>query len=509
MAKKKTPQDKKLDISSFFKDLDASSESSESFVLDVLEELANTSKTNEKISILEKYRESKELQHFFSASLDKFKNYYIKEATFPGVKSDFKLTKSKKTIIDFCTEFLPIIYKRELTGHAAINALSDELSNYSVRDVEVIKRIMFNDPKCGVSGKIVNKIWSGIIKEIPYMRCSGSDKLKNLSYPAIVQRKSDGTFCNIIIKDSKINFMTRNGSEFYLDTLGSELSDIVSRYPELDNTVLIGELTCVVNGVVENRQTGNGNISKLIKRESTIATAKGDKKHELLAEHLTIDRTVVIDLWDFVPLNEWSEGLYNVQYNERFSSLSSIIKKIKSEKIRLIDSKVVYSEKELMSFNKMMMDAGEEGSVAKNMKAIFKHGTSTDQMKIKAVLDADLLCTGWYHGNAGTEFEDGLGGLTLESADGSLKVSVGSGFSRLQRGLEPVDNKDITKGLKRTDMNFDDEYIGKIVTIEYNGILESKNKPGEYSCFLPVFVEVRSDKSEADSVEKLLTQGVE
>lgn len=477
---------------------------SHSEILRILDSLAETSKSNTKLDILAENRDSIELQLFFMYSLDKFKNYYIREATFPVVIST--LTESMSSIQEFVNDFLPTLYNRELTGNAAIDALARELEKFNQKDIEVIKRILFKDPKCGVSEKIVNKIWPELVKEIPYMRCSGPDALKNLTYPAYAQKKSDGTYCNVIIGENSVFFMTRNGSEFNINSMADVILRKIELMPELKNTVLMGELLSFKDFKPEDRKTGNGKITRIIKRDSTLETAKGDKKEVLRQEFDEIDISLGIDLWDMVPYADWVKGYCSTPYNERFSRLCTVLQKVNSSKFRPITSKIVYNEEELMSFNALMMQMGEEGSVAKNISAVYKKGTSKDQMKIKAILDADLLCTGWYFGRTGSEIEEGLGGLILESSDGIINVSVGSGFSREQRGLEPIDNDDIAKGLKRTSLDFDKEYVGKIITIEYNALVNSKHSTDKYSCFLPVFIEVREDKTEADSYEKLSKQ---
>jgi hypothetical protein len=43
--------------------------------------------------------------------------------------------------------------------------------------------------------------------------------------------------------------------------------------------------------------------------------------------------------------------------------------------------------------------------------------------------------------------------------------------------------------------------LGKIVAIKYNARI--KNKSGEESLFLPVFVEIREDKDSADSSKEV------
>jgi ATP-dependent DNA ligase len=73
-----------------------------------------------------------------------------------------------------------------------------------------------------------------------------------------------------------------------------------------------------------------------------------------------------------------------------------------------------------------------------------------------------------------------LGAIICESADGIVKVNVGSGFNDAQRKQYWKEN-----------------LVDKIVAVKYNARI--KNKQGEESLFLPVFVEIRDDKDVADS----------
>ena len=65
----------------------------------------------------------------------------------------------------------------------------------------------------------------------------------------------------------------------------------------------------------------------------------------------------------------------------------------------------------------------------------------------------------------------------------SITVNVGSGFND--------DHRNNLWAIR-------DSLIGKIVAVKYN--MRSKNKAGEESLFLPIFVEVRDDKDVADSI---------
>ena len=70
------------------------------------------------------------------------------------------------------------------------------------------------------------------------------------------------------------------------------------------------------------------------------------------------------------------------------------------------------------------------------------------------------------------------------SADGIVNVKVGSGF-----------NDEHRKTLTKKDL------VGKIVAVKYNARI--KNKLGAESLFLPIFLEVREDKTEADTSKNI------
>ena len=72
--------------------------------------------------------------------------------------------------------------------------------------------------------------------------------------------------------------------------------------------------------------------------------------------------------------------------------------------------------------------------------------------------------------------------MQCQSSDGKLKVNVGSGFTDKQREQEPP--------------------IGKIITVKANDLID-KRESDVYSLFLPIYVETRLDKSEADAIERI------
>jgi ATP-dependent DNA ligase len=98
---------------------------------------------------------------------------------------------------------------------------------------------------------------------------------------------------------------------------------------------------------------------------------------------------------------------------------------------------------------------------------------------MKAELEADLRVTGFLAGSG--KYAGKIGSLLVESADGKVKSAVGTGLDDEERSYDPS------------------VFIGQIVAVKYNAMIEDK-KTGAKSLFLPVFVEVRDDKTVADVI---------
>jgi ATP-dependent DNA ligase len=114
-------------------------------------------------------------------------------------------------------------------------------------------------------------------------------------------------------------------------------------------------------------------------------------------------------------------------------------------------------------------------------------------MKAKLVFEADYEIEGAYEGEG--KYTGMLGGFNMKTSDGLIKFNVGSGFSDLQR-------YQMWQALLENGMDF---YNGTIAAIEGNDIITSKGKDTE-SVFLPIFIELRADKTVADSRERVWQQ---
>ncbi len=378
-------------------------------------------------------------------------------------------------------------------------------ANMSVDEFELFSMILDRDLKSQVSAKTINKgLNESFIPQVSYMRCSLPAQANEIKYPAISQLKSDGMFVNIVVKNGEVSIISRNGKPIILKGLMQSFNK-----PEFEGLVFNGELLVEKDGSPLPRQIGNGLLSSLAKRATTEQSIEDKlvgcnaKQYQKLMKDLK-DRTLewedtdaftTISLWDYIPYDLWATGTtFKETYEARFNKLQSLIKNIANAKI--IESKVVNSYDEAMEHYQEMRDRGEEGTIVKNLDGFWENKTSKNQIKMKAEKEVELLVTGWKPGTG--EFELGIGSLVCQSSCGRLTVNV-SGLKRPQRGLEPVDPKDMTKGLQRIKDFKLDCYTGSIITVRFNEVIQNAN--GEWSLFLPRLIEVRDDKNVADDLE--------
>jgi hypothetical protein len=117
------------------------------------------------------------------------------------------------------------------------------------------------------------------------------------------------------------------------------------------------------------------------------------------------------------------------------------------------------------------------------MIGIWEDKRSKDQVKFKAELECDLMIVGWEEGTGKNKGR--LGALICESADGAIRVNVGSGYTDEQRQEYVVDY-----------------VVGKVATVKYNARIQDKAGNVE-SLFLPTFIELREDKRIADDSKRI------
>ena len=418
--------------------------------------LANTTSRIEKECILRQHLTDSTLKRVLFLALDPFTQFYIRKIPnyIPGPAS----TNRSTMLLEGALDNLEQISKRVVTGNAAINHLKIILESVTADDAYVIERIIEKDLRCGVSEATVNKIWPGLIPTYPVMLASGFDEkvMAKMSYPAYVQLKLDGMRFNAIVNNGKVEFRSRNGK--HIDLLGNLEQEFLFMAGS-ESCVFDGELVVRDSQGIMNRQKGNGILNKAVK--GTISAMEASMVHATI--------------WDIIPFSAFQQGVYKTSYQERFGKLQKLVL---PGRISLIENRVVNTEDEAHELFQEYFNKGEEGIILKDITQGWEDKRVKHQVKFKGELECDLLCMDWQEGTGKNVGK--LGALVLTSADGVVKVNVGSGFTDEQRDKYTKENT-----------------VGKVVAVKYNAKIQDK-KTGQTSLFLPVFLELREDKTDAD-----------
>lgn len=452
-------------------------------ILEIIKELRVDASLNYKKEVLARYSDYEPFKEFLIRVYNPRINYYMRKI--PDVIS----CGMKEQDLSELRDVLNVLSGRMVTGAEAINYVRNFLLEANPTIRELFELAIGRDIRAGVGVGIINEVYKNLIEEIPYMRCSKLDekaleRFDSMPDGFLIQKKSDGQFSYIIIQDGEVGFLTRAGTQWTSDKLSKELK-------QLPNCVIVGEALIIEDGKVFDRKTGNGLLTKFIKRESTLATLEDKAKSgrtkakldlaEKRDEFNWIDSTINFQVWDSLTLEEFENGLSTRPYTERFGE--AIRLSFMTQSLQPIPSYRVYSMKEAQAIADEYISEGFEGAVIKKLDTIWEDGTSKDMVKIKEVYDADLYCVGIKLGKG--KYEGKIGSLILQTSCGRIEVDCGSGLTDLDRNKHP------------------DEFIGKIIEIQYNKFIQSKkDKPA--SLYLPRFVEVREDKNVATSYEEIV-----
>jgi ATP-dependent DNA ligase len=443
-------------------------------VFDILTQLESNNSRLFKEEVLTVNKDNEQLKLVLEAALDPYTQYYQRKI--PKYGSPDSISES----LDWALKHLRSLTKRQYTGNAAIAHLQTILSGVSEDNAEVIKRVVTKDLKCGVSIATVNKIFGkNFIETYPCMLASAFNQkaFEAIKYPALVQQKMDGMRANIIIdREGSVDVRSRNGKQLSLSGHFDEfVKNVFYKSPTLASldvfhgAVLDGELLVLDDNknMILDRKTGNGILNKAVK------------------DTITSEETARVRMvcWDMIPLEDFKKGICEIPYFDRVDVLKErmdgVYKGQEDHLISILHTKTVGSYEDCVEIFNEALANEEEGIIVKNGDSPWEDKRSKYQVKMKAELEADLLVEGIVEGTG--KYEGLIGSLSCTTKDGSLKVNVGSGLSDEQRKMDPA------------------EYIGKIISVKYNEKIKDKNSE-HWSLFLPIFQELRLDKTVADNI---------
>lgn len=439
-------------------------------MLEILNQLANTTKRTEKEQILSGL-EGQTLDMFKKIcwlAYDPSINFYIKKFNKSKIHHDCGVLKEALHDLE------NMIASRLFTGNMAKQWIESQYTMLPKDQAEVFARVINRDLRCGISASTINKIWPNLIYVHPYMRCSSfsESNLKNMKYPCYSQTKMDGLYVDIIVTKNGIEYRSRNGSILPFKDEEFE-SEIMERYETCFNDdvgfVFMGEAIALdENNHLMERASSNGYLN---------------------SNDIDPNR-IMFYFWDLVIYDDFKVESTKYEYHHRFNNLQRWKDEITNKRFNIVDSVICNDQFDIIDHFRQNRLKGEEGTIIKNKQMVWKDGTSKEQIKIKVVFECEMKAIEWKYGKTDTSIENQLGAIRFESSDSEISVWVGSGYSADQR-QEFIE--DIDEWIKEE----------RIATIRANDVVNDENGK---SLFLSRFVEWRTDKTEADSCKKIEEQ---
>lgn len=435
-------------------------------VYQILEELAATTKKNEKEDILTLHKDNGNLRECFRLAYSPTINFFMRQIP---EYSEGVTSIGMESILEDLQEYLLEGYR----GAGAKEFISNLLTNSHEEYRQLIINILQGDLRCGVGKATINKVWKGLIVTPPRM---GAKSMSEKSLNALsnkrkaVELKSDGSYLAF-----NGNLMSRNGNPVTVESLEEHLN-----CGAFEGFALEGE--GIYDLTKATREEGNGIIGKIIKNTATSSEKGG----------------LIYQVWDCIDTRHYkAKGKYRSPNFNRRTLLECMLEEYQTwctdnklqPKIQIIPRTELVSLEEAMEIFEGYVRDGFEGAILKDMDSFWvDNGKPSSCVKLKRKDRADLLVTGVYEGK--DKAEGMLGGVSLESSEGLIKTNCGSGFSDSERKMF-WDNPNLI--------------LGKILEVEYDSVTEDK-KTKQKSLFLPIYKGVRDDKLDADNYEEILAK---
>lgn len=415
------------------------------------EELKNSTKKQEKIDCLNKYKDDK----FFCFVLEFLLNT-DKKTGLSTAKLEKEFADKDIQISELSLEELIEYLLKHNTGKDK-DIIVAQCFVYTVKNFTLkrfIKELITKKYKCGVTAKVASTILPDLIKNEHEIMLAHKFEGK-ITEAVNMSLKLDGIRCTALIDDKgKIIFKTRQG-KIIKGLLGIK---IALKVYNLRNCMLDGELIRINKDNLPSDEN--------FRLTTEIVNSKSEDKRDL--EYV---------LFDITPLNDYYRKECDMDYNTRMILLQQTFKK-PNKLIRTVPMYGVTDDTDVI-YNTLAMvtSQGQEGLMLNTLSGKYRFGKrSKDLLKVKKMYTCDIKCIAVEEGEG--KYTGTLGKIVCDYKGYILRV--GSGFTDEQREYY-WDNQD--------------KIIDQLVEIQY--FEESKDKKtGDLSLRFPVFKRVRDDKDE-------------
>jgi DNA ligase-1 len=379
-------------------------------------------------------------------------------------------------------DLLGSLWRRELTGHDARDAISEMSERFDSEEWNLfLAPILRRDMRSGISSTTVNKICKGTEWEIPIFTCqlaANSEGRPEMKGTKRLEPKLDGVRVLMMVipagankKYTDIVCYSRNGKVFenfehIEDQVRNNINELIAA---------AGRTKHMSSGILKQGFMFDGEI---VGNSFQELMRQARRKENVAAEDS------VFHVFDILPIEEFKRGHWNAQLSKRIGLLTAMQNAFdKMPNMELlphlqVDLDTHEGRSKLERYAKDMVAAGFEGIMIKDLDSPYICKRSTSWMKWKPTITVDLEVIGLEEGTGRNKGR--LGALVCNGVDDGKEITVnaGSGFSDAER-----------------DSLWEDRNLifGRTVEIMADAI--TQNQDGTYSLRFPRFVRFRDDKA--------------
>jgi DNA ligase-1 len=405
------------------------------------------------------------LDEFFEGlrmALDKLYTFGVKQVPFSIIDGQGLSWANFKQLAE-------ALYRRELTGHAARDAIELAMGVATMDQWnDWYRRILIKDMRAGFGEKSVNTVAKKSKKPqyaVPVFECmlahDGANHEAKITGKKILQKKLDGVRCLTVVdyESRTVTMYTRNGKELVnfphvTKFLQDNIENIARSY--------------VIDGEIMSASFQD--LMKQVHRKDNVES--GD---------------AVLNVFDILPLAEFKQGKSAMGQRRRMNFAKENFSKLFSDSGCIVivpwievDLDTLIGEIEYKDFNSQMIKEGYEGIMIKDVDAPYECKRSVSWLKQKPFIEVSLTVTRVEEGTGRNVGK--LGALVCEGVDDgkTIVVNVGSGFTDEQRA---------------EFWEAQDTLIGQVVEVRADAATRSQDSEDVWSLRFPRFLRFRGFKA--------------
>ena len=360
---------------------------------------------------------------------------------------------------DTFIELLDKLADRTLTGNAARDAASTELSKYTEKTATYLRRVLIKKIDCGASATTFNKLYPGLVPVYSVSACKKRTSTTTFTYPKIADAKLDGQRVSAYVTTTNVIYLSRSGkpADFCNGLFDEDLLKLRQKagYDIVVDTEVMGD-----------------NFTETM-------NAKGGSSKD----HAAAKAKLHMYVFDIVPISKWETSEKDSDIQElRTNLVHQLIDNMVGSKLKTVPTRLIHNEAELRQFFDECVALKYEGIIVKDPNARYIRKRGEHWYKWKPVIDLDLVIEGFLPGAPDGMFADTVGAVLMSGKDENglfIRTECGTGFT--------IDEREDMK-------NNPKNWLGKIAEIEVQEITPPIEGRDWYSTRFSAFKRLRDDK---------------